>query len=138
MNPSSTEPCVIGTSGVHRAYVVFVEPLPPWSNAPGDQRNAWATALDFVFTNGFVRTESTTNAMASITTHLFSGHGMVYDTVRGRLSFIQDGGFSLSGYMNHVSPSSGKSTNIVNWVNGDRPRFPFFQQLLPSQMDSLE
>ena len=60
------------------------EPKPPWDNKYGEKENAWTNALEFAIVKAGAQGKSTDkDALAAITKYLHSGHGLVYDTVKG-------------------------------------------------------
>ena len=105
-----------------RAESLTHESLAPWKRVPlGDAQNAWTNALEFALvTAGAGDSNSETNSLAAITQHLFSGHGLVYDTTKGISSYTTKnaGYFNASGYLNKSATSdiygNARSGNIVN------------------------
>jgi hypothetical protein len=101
----------------HVLYTIFREPLSPWKKTPfGDDQNAWTNALEFALvTAGAAGSDSETNALAAITQHLFSGHGLVYDTAEGKSTYLTNSTFRLSAYMEKSGNSdTNRAGNIVN------------------------
>ncbi len=103
----------VGTNGPSVAYSILGAPVAPWVDGTLANQNVWASALDFVITNACEGATTETNALAELTQFLFSGHGVVYDTIRGASRYLKDlvsGGnfFELSSY---CSKANG---NVVN------------------------
>ena len=70
----------IATNGPSVAYSILAEPVAPWVNNRGSIENAWETALSFIVSNACEGATSEQAAVAQITSFLFSGCGLVYDT----------------------------------------------------------
>ena len=105
------------------AYTIFREPLSPWTNEWTNVQNAWTNALEFALaTAGAGGSDSETNALAAITRHLFSGHGLryasAYGGIPGYMSGKSSGSFALSSYMNKsgpiIVPRIKRAANMVN------------------------
>ena len=91
------------------------EPKPPWDNKYGEKENAWTNALEFAIVKAGAQGKSTDkDALAAITKYLHSGHGLVYDTVKGapRYRDPTTGVFSATTYI--TVPNSAGVTNLVN------------------------
>ena len=103
----------------HVAYTVFREPLSPWTNEWTSAQNAWTNALEFALkTAGAGGSDSETNALAAITQHLFSGHGLSYATEDGLPTYIHGPDFFLSGYFAKTgNPHNSRSPMMVNCVD---------------------
>ena len=101
------------------AYTIFREPLSPWTNEWTNVQNAWTNALEFALvTAGADGSNSETNALAAITQHLFSGHGLVYDTTEGRPTYVTNSIFRLSSYIGKIgNGDTNRLTNVVNCVD---------------------
>ena len=110
----------------HVAYTVFREPLSPWTNVWNHPQNAWTNALEFALkTAGAGGSDSETNALMAITRHLFSGHGLVYDTTNGQAAYVRYSRrmasfgilspmVDLSGYMEKHPSGGTNNRHIVN------------------------
>ena len=101
------------------AHTIFREPLSPWTNEWTNVQNAWTNALEFALvTAGADGSNSETNALAAITQHLFSGHGLVYDTTEGRPTYVTNSIFRLSSYIGKIgNGDTNRLTNVVNCVD---------------------
>ena len=72
-NAAAVPDTLFQTTGTHTNYVIFAEPVAPWSNIYGVSSNAWATALAFVITTNACEGATTeTEALARLTQSLFS------------------------------------------------------------------
>ena len=108
----------------HVLYAIFGEPLLPWKSNPyGDDQNAWTNALEFAIAKTGAKGKATeTNALAAITQHLFSGHGLryasAYGGIPGYMSGKSSGSFALSSYMDKsgpiIVPRIKRAANVVN------------------------
>jgi len=121
VNGINTPATDFATSGVHTVYTILGEPVAPWDNSAGSQKNAWVKALDFGIGNASCNGDSrASNALAHITQFLHTGHGLTYDINGGENAYSSDylgGTFQLTEYIdktggNNVSPS--RAGNIVN------------------------
>ena len=104
----------------HVLYAIFGEPLLPWKSNPyGDDQNAWTNALEFAIAKTGANGKATeTNALAAITQHLFSGHGLSYATEDGLPTYIHGFDFFLSGYIAKTgNPHNSRSPTMVNCVD---------------------
>jgi tetratricopeptide (TPR) repeat protein len=64
-------------------YTTWAAPLYPWSTVDTDDddpRHPWVSALEFVTQTANAKGRTDYSAMVQLTTYLFSGHGMAYDT----------------------------------------------------------
>ena len=76
-------------SGPHKVYVILADPVLPWVNSTINNYNVWIEALDFAIDSAGCRGQTTSaNALKQITQHLFDGHGVSYDTVSGKCSYV--------------------------------------------------
>ena len=87
--------CDFDVSGPHTVYTILGEPMSPWVNTFGNQRNAWVSALNFaVITCNATGSATEDDAMYAITTHLYT---IPYT---GASQFLTvDGIFCYSNYM---------------------------------------
>ena len=107
--------CDMNNSGPHLVYTILGEPKPPWDNKYGEKENAWTNALEFAIVKAGAQGKSTDkDALAAITKYLHSGHGLVYDTVKGAPRYWDPttGVFSATTYI--TVPNSAGVTNLVN------------------------
>ena len=112
-----------GFSLFHVLYAIFGEPLSPWTNEWNHVQNAWTNALEFAIAKTGAKGKATeTNALAAITQHLFSGHGLryasAYGGIPGYMSGKSSGSFALSSYMDKsgpiIVPRIKRAANVVN------------------------
>lgn len=77
-----SSPRTVAFTGPHKTYVIFAEPVEPWSNVPNSQNNAWSTALDLVcgWNDGCNTWQS---AATGITRSIFESGKFSYDTRDG-------------------------------------------------------
>jgi len=78
INGSGSAVCNMNASGVHTVYTIMAEPVSPWDNTAGSQKNAWTAVLDY---SCYWATNATDagNAVGKITTGAYSGFGKSYD-----------------------------------------------------------
>ena len=95
----------IATNGPGVAYSILGEPQFPWTDVVNTNQNVWATVLDFLSVSNRCLGATTTDvALGRLATYLFAGHGLTYDTVRGRSSYIKfrtwdDASFRIGPYL---------------------------------------
>ncbi|MBO4448851.1 MAG: hypothetical protein J5807_05135 [Kiritimatiellae bacterium] len=107
--------CTMNASGPHLVYTILGEPKPPWKSAYGEQENAWTNALEFAIVKAGAGGKSTDkDALSAVTTYLHSGHGLTYDTKRGRARFISDAGGGNMRLGDYIKASPTRSTDVVN------------------------
>ena len=108
-------PCEMNASGPHIVYTILGEPKSPWKNVYGEKENAWTNALEFAIVKAAAAGKSTDkDALAAITTYLHSGHGLRYDTEKGRSRFIGGGGGGSMKLDDYIKASQDRSTSVVN------------------------
>ena len=78
VNGSGSSVLNLNTSGVHTVYTILNEPVAPWQNTAGNQKNAWTTILDYSCAWAATATDET-NTVVQITTGANSGFGKVYN-----------------------------------------------------------
>jgi hypothetical protein len=78
VNGTGSAGCDLNTSGVHTVYTILNEPVTPWVNTSGDQRNAWTVILDYSCDWAATGTDET-NVVAKITPGAYAGFGKTYD-----------------------------------------------------------
>ena len=92
--------CDFDVSGPHTIYTLLNEPMTPWINTSGNQRNAWINALEFaVVTCNAGGSANEDAAMQALTTHLYT---IPYNGASQCLTF--GGTFSYTSYM--TTPSA--------------------------------
>ncbi len=108
----------LNISGAHKVYTILNEPVAPWINATGSQKNAWTKALDFVIANASCNGDSTaSNALLHIAQYLHTGHGLTYDINGGRSKYASSqlgGTMSLTGYIDKSATIYGTAGNVIN------------------------
>jgi hypothetical protein len=124
INGSATPECDLNISGTHTVYTILNEPVAPWDNAVGSEKNAWTKALDSVIANAACGGDSAaSNALSHIAQHLHTGHGLTYDTgdvvtgEAGRPKYASSnlgGTMNLSGYIDKSSTLYGTAGNVIN------------------------
>jgi len=115
INGGSDIPCEMNASGPHIVYTILDEPKPPWDNAYPNEKNAWTNALEFAIVKAGAGGKSTDkDALSAVTTYLHSGHGLTYDTKRGRARFISDAGGGNMRLGDYIKASPTRSTDVVN------------------------
>lgn len=109
INGSGSDVCNINTSGVHAVYTILTEPVSPWVNTAGNQKNAWTKALDY--SCGWALSESSeSGCITKITQKIYFDLSGYYDTTWGAPNYTDNGGtanFKLTTFLNAVA-----STNI--------------------------
>ena len=112
--------CNLNSSGPHTVYTILNEPVTPWVNTAGSQKNAWVQALDFDVSNASCNGDATaSNALAHITQYLHTGYGLTYDIGQpggdaGRPKYNLSGTFDLTEYLAKSSTLYGTPGNVVN------------------------
>lgn len=106
----------IATNGPSVAYSILAEPVAPWANNRGSIENAWETALSFIVSNACEGAESQQAAVAQITSFLFSGCGLVYDTYGAKNAYAnpcrtRHGSLFLSDF---IARRSGSVVNCAD------------------------
>ena len=106
----------IATNGPSVAYSILAEPVAPWVNNRGSIENAWETALSFIVSNACEGATSEQAAVAQITSFLFSGCGLIYDTYEGENAYADPystkrGSLFLS---NFIARRSGFAVNCAD------------------------
>ena len=70
--------CDFDISGPHTVYTILKEPVTPWINTAGNQRNAWTVVLDYACTWAVAATDEA-NVVSKITSGAYSSFGKTYD-----------------------------------------------------------
>ncbi|MGB4574000.1 MAG: hypothetical protein WBI79_03255, partial [Kiritimatiellia bacterium] len=110
--------CNFDASGPHTVYTVLNEPMPPWNNTFGNQRNAWVKALIFAIETAGGQNKTDSDALAAITSYLHTGHGLTYDIVAGDSTYASSylgGTMQLTKYMDK---SLGNIVNCYDQASG--------------------
>ena len=106
----------IATNGPSVAYSILAEPVEPWVNNRSSIENAWETALAFIVPSACDGAASEQAAVAQITSFLFSGCGLVYDTYGAENAYAdpystRHGSLFLSRF---IARSSGSVVNCAD------------------------
>ncbi|MDD5676695.1 MAG: hypothetical protein PHW60_01730 [Kiritimatiellae bacterium] len=121
VNGNGSAACDLNTSGVHTVYTILAEPVSPWVNTAGSQKNTWTKALDFDIESASCDGDSTaSDALTHITQYLHSGHGLTYDINGGAPAYASStlgGTFELTEYIDKTGGDNvypPRADNIVN------------------------
>jgi hypothetical protein len=111
---SGSDVCDFDVSGPHTVYTILDEPMPPWVNAFGNQRNAWVTALDFAIITCGAQGQEEIPAMASITQHLYDKHTYPADME----AKFWDEVLSMYLYTQYIASVPTSDANCFDSANG--------------------
>ncbi|MGI6303917.1 MAG: hypothetical protein ACOX52_23140 [Verrucomicrobiota bacterium] len=110
--------CDFDVSGPHTVYTTLNEPMSPWVNTFGNQRNAWVKALVFAIETAGGQNKNDSDALAAITSYLHTGHGLTYHINSGAPAYASSslgGTMDLTGY---IDKSSGNTINCYDQASG--------------------
>lgn len=105
----------LNTSCFHTVYTILNEPVAPWANTVGDQKNAWKTALDLVCASApWADGEASVTGAASRITEAINGSGRFkYDIGSGAATYLDGGTIKLSHCIDRLNGGFGAG-ELVN------------------------
>lgn len=101
---------VIDRSAGHPIYTIWDDPKAPWTQTVGDKLNPWVSALELAIKKPGTSMQNDTGALGKTTGYLFSGHGLVYDTIQGAPNYNK-GAMDMTGY---ISKTAGNTVNCYD------------------------
>jgi hypothetical protein len=115
VNGTGSATCDLNTSGVHSVYTILNEPVSPWVNTAGDQKNAWKTALDLVCASApWAGGETAVTGAASRITEAINGSGRFkYDIGSGAAMYLDGGTIKCSLCIDRLNGGFG-ADELVN------------------------